>query len=324
MTPISYTVAGLGLGLPERVVTNAELAQTLDTSDEWITSRTGIKERRVLEEGKALSHLAVKAAQEALEDAETSPESIDLVIVATLTPDTFMPATACRVAHAVGCGKAGALDLNIACSGFLYALLTAAAQIGSGFARNVLVVGGDTISRILNWEDRRTAVLFGDSAGAAVVKADGGGRLLGYDYGADGQGGSSLKIKSGPSSPSENPSDYKVTMDGKAVFRFAANVLVESSNKSLAMAGLAVSDLDLIIPHQANCRIIEAAAKRWGCPLEKFFVNLERYGNTSAGSIPVALAEARGAGRIKPGDKVMLAGFGGGLSWGSVLLQWPE
>lgn len=324
MTPISYTVAGLGLGLPERVVTNAELARTLDTSDDWITARTGIRERRILEEGKALSHLAVQAAEEALRSSGISPEAIDLVIVATVTPDTFMPATACRVAHAVGCTKAGALDLNIACSGFLYALLTAAAQMGSGFARNVLVVGGDTISRILNWEDRRTAVLFGDSAGAAVVTSEGNGQLLGYDYGADGVGGSSLKIQAGPSSPSEDPADYKVTMDGKAVFRFAANVLVGSSNKSLEMAGLSVSDVDLIIPHQANCRIIEAAAKRWGCPIDKFFINLERYGNTSAGSIPVALAEARAQGRISPGDKVMLAGFGGGLSWGSLLLQWPK
>lgn len=324
MRPIPYTVAGLGLGLPDRIVTNEELAQSLETSDEWITARTGIKERRILEPDKALSHLGIKAAQAALEDSGLDAEAIDLVIVSTVTPDTFMPATACRIAHAVGCRNAGALDLNIACSGFLYGLLTAAAQIGSGFAQNVLVVGGDTISRILDWNDRRTAVLFGDSAGAAVVTASGGGMLLGYDYGADGVGGSALKIKAGPSAPSDNPLDYKVSMDGKAVFRFAANVLVESSAKSLQMAGCSVEELDLVIPHQANTRIIEAAAKRWGCPIDKFFVNLERYGNTSAGSIPVALAEARNAGRINAGNKVLLTGFGGGLSWGSVLLQWPD
>lgn len=324
MTPIPLTVRGLGLGLPERVVSNLDLAKTLETSDDWITGRTGIKERRILEDDQALSHLAIQAAAAALEDSQLSPSDIDLVLVTTLTPDTFMPATACRVAHAIGCSRAGAMDLNIACSGFLYGLITAASQISSGMAENVLVVGGDTLSRIVNWEDRRTAVLFGDSAGAAVVSAHGDGFMLGYDYGADGSGGAALRIDAGPSAPSDNPADYKVQMDGKSVFRFASNVLVDSSLKSLKMAGLKTEDLDLVIPHQANYRIIEAAAKRWGVSMDKFFLNLERYGNTSAGSIPVALVEARQAGRIAPGSRVMMTGFGGGLSWGSVLLQWPS
>lgn len=323
MTAPPLTLTGLGIGLPEKSVSNQELARVLDTSDDWITARTGIKSRRILSDDKALSHLAIEAGRNALKDSQADPSSIDLVIVATCTPDTFMPATACRVAHALECNNAGAMDLNIACSGFLYGLLTGAAQLGSDMAKRILLVGGDTISRILNWEDRRTAVLFGDSAGAAVLQQSGGGRLLGYDFGADGTAGESLKIKAGPSSPSAEPNDYKVSMEGRAVFRFAANILVESSQRTLDMAGLKVDDVDLIIPHQANMRIIESAAKRWGCSMDRFFINLEKYGNTSAGSIPVALAEAREEGRITSGSKVLLAGFGGGLSWGSVLLEWP-
>jgi 3-oxoacyl-[acyl-carrier-protein] synthase-3 len=320
--PIPVTVAGLGLGLPEKVVTNQDLAKTLDTTDEWITGRTGILERRILDSDKALSTLAIQAGSEALEASGVSPEDIGLVIVATCTPDTFMPATACRVAAAVGCHEAGAFDLNIACSGFLYGLLTAVSQMESQSIENVLLVGGDTLSRIINWEDRRTAVLFGDSAGAVVLKRGGGGALLGYDYGAEGASGKALAIAAGPSVPSSKAEDYKVTMDGRSVFRFAANILVESSRRSLTKAELSIEDVDLIIPHQANLRIIESAAKRWGCGMDKFFINLDKYGNTSAGSIPVALTEAYREGRVKPGSLVLLAGFGGGLSWGSVLLRW--
>lgn len=322
MNPIAVTFAGLGLGLPETEVTNEELAKTLDTSDDWIAARTGIRTRRILDSDKALSHLAIAAGREALVKSGVSPDSIGLVIVATLTPDTFMPATACRVAHALGCSQAGAFDLNIACSGFLYGFLTAVSQMESQSVDKVLLIGGDTLSRIVNWNDRRTAVLFGDSAGAAVLSRGGDGALLGFDYGADGASSESLAIAAGPSAPSEVPADYKVTMDGKAVFRFASSVLVESSRRTLAKAGLSIEDVDLIIPHQANLRILESAAKRWRCSMDKFFINLDRYGNTSAGSIPVALTEAHAEGRVTPGANILLAGFGGGLSWGSVLIRW--
>lgn len=322
MNPISVTISGLGVGLPDRSVTNSELATRLDTSDEWITARTGIRARRVLTSEKALSHLAIEAGQTALQTSAAKPEEIELVIVATVTPDTFMPATACRVAAALGCHKAGAFDLNIACSGFLYGLLTAVAQMESGLASKVLVVGGDTLSRIVDWDDRRTAVLFGDAAGAVVLEKGGNGVLLGYDYGADGSSASALAIAAGPSAPSDNPRDYKVTMDGRAVFRFASNVLVDSCQRSLEKAGVPIEDVDLVIPHQANLRILESASKRLGIPMDRFFVNLDRYGNTSAGSIPVALYEAHAKGRVKSGAKILLAGFGGGLSWGSILLEW--
>jgi 3-oxoacyl-[acyl-carrier-protein] synthase-3 len=316
------TFAGLGAGIPERVVTNDELATRIETSDEWIRARTGITTRRIQCEGKAMSDLGIVAGRGALERSGFDPESIDLVIVATMTPDTFMPATACRVASALGCTKAGATDINIACSGFLYGVLTSAAQIGSGRARRVLCIGGDTLSRITNWDDRRTAVLFGDAAGAAVLTAEGDGQLLGWDYGANGSAAESLFIKAGPGLPSQNPNDYKVEMDGQAVFRFATSAMAKSSERALAMAGLTLADVDLIVPHQANRRILEMAAKRWGLDLDRFVLNLDRYGNTSAGSIPLALWEAQEAGRIPPGGLVLLTGFGGGLSWGSVVLRW--
>lgn len=322
MNPIPVTLTGLGLGLPDDVVTNEQLALSLDTSDDWITARTGIRTRRILEPEKALSDLATEAGRRALEASGLKAEQIGLVIVATVTPDTFMPATACRVANALGCSEPAAFDLNVACSGFLYGLLTAISQMKSQGIEYALLIGGDTISRILDWEDRRTAVLFGDSAGAAILKNSGPGALLGFDFGADGVAGGSLSIKAGPSCPSQDPKDYKVSMNGRAVFRFAANILVESSQRALQKAGLEVGEIDLVIPHQANLRIIESAAKRWKLPMDRFFVNLDRYGNTSAGSVPVALAEAVAEGRVKPGDKILLTAFGGGLSWASVVLLW--
>ena len=324
MTPLPLSLLGLGAGVPSRVVTNHDLAESLDTSDEWIQARTGIVTRHILDEGQALSDLGIAAGREALEQSGFEPETIDLVLLSTLTPDTFMPATACRVAQALGCVKAGALDLNIACSGFLYGLITSAAQITSGNARRVLCVGGDTLSRVVNWQDRRTAVLFGDAAGAAVLSSEGDGQLLGWDFGADGTGASALKVKAGPGCPSDVANDYKVEMDGQAVFRFATAAMAKSSERALAMAGLTLQDVDVIIPHQANRRILEMAAKRWKLDLGRFALNLDRYGNTSAGSVPVALYEAHRAGRIAPGSLVLLTGFGGGLSWASVVLRWPS
>ena len=318
------TLAGLGVGIPPRIVTNHELAGTLDTSDEWIQARTGIKSRRILDENLATSDLAISAGREAISQSGFDPETIDLVLVATLTPDRFMPATACRVAHELGCHKAGAMDLNIACSGFLYSIITGAAQLASGNVRRVLCVGGDTLSRITNWQDRRTAVLFGDAAGAAVLTTEGGGELLGWDFGADGAGSASLQIKAGPGCPSPVAIDYKLEMDGQAVFRFATATMARSSERALAMAGLTLQDVDVIVPHQANRRILEMAAKRWKLDLGRFVLNLDRYGNTSAGSVPVALCEAERSGRIAPGNLVLLTGFGGGLSWASVVLRWPN
>lgn len=322
MTPIPLTLAGLGAGIPDQVVTNEDLALRLDTSDEWIQARTGISERRILRPSQAMSDLAVVAGRGALASAGWDPESVDLVLVATLTPDTYMPSTSCRVAHRLGCSRAGAMDLNIACSGFLYGLLTSAAQLTSGQQKRVLCIGGDTISRITNWDDRRTAVLFGDAAGAAAVTSQGDGELLGWDFGADGQAGEALGIPAGPGKPSSEVNDYKVHMDGQAVFRFATGAMASSSERALAMAGLTLADVDLIVPHQANRRILEMAAKRWKLDLGRFVLNLDRYGNTSAGSIPLALWEAHQAGRILPGSLVLLTGFGGGLSWGSVVLRW--
>lgn len=322
MTAFPLTFAGLGAGVPSRAVTNDELATRLETSDEWVRARTGIVERRILEEDKAMSDLGILAGRGALERSGFAPDSIDLVIVSTCTPDTFMPATACRVANALGCSNAGALDINIACSGFLYGVITSAAQLGSGHAKRVLCIGGDTLSRITNWDDRRTAVLFGDAAGAAVLTSQGDGQLLGWDFGADGAAAGSLSIKAGPGKPSKVAADYKVEMDGQAVFRFATSAMAKSSERALAMAGLTLADVDLIVPHQANRRILEMAAKRWGLDLGRFVLNLDRYGNTSAGSIPLALWEAQEAGRIPPGGLVLLTGFGGGLSWGSVVLRW--
>lgn len=322
MTPLPLTFAGLGAGIPERIVTNDDLADRIDTTDEWIRARTGIVSRRILEDGKAMSDLGLLAGRGALDASGFAPDTIDLVLCATMTPDTYMPATACRIAHHLGCTRAGAMDLNIACSGFLYGVITGAAQIGSGMARRVLCIGGDTLSRITNWDDRRTAVLFGDAAGAAILTGEGDGQLLGWDYGADGSIAESLSIKAGPGIPSQEAADYKVEMDGQAVFRFATAAMAKSSERALAMAGLTLADVDLIVPHQANRRILEMAAKRWGLELGRFVLNLDRYGNTSAGSIPLALWEAQQAKRIEPGSLVLLTGFGGGLSWASVVLRW--
>lgn len=324
MKSLPLTFKGLGGSIPRNVVTNHDLAKSIDTSDQWIKERTGISTRYVLEEGKSISDLATEAGRQAIAEANIPSEDIDLILVATMTPDTFMPATACRVANALGCSKAGAFDLNIACSGFIYGLLTSVSQLASLEAKNILCIGGDTVSRITNWSDRRTAVLFGDAAGAAVLSSEGNGQLLGWNFGANGAAASALCIKAGPGIPSDNIDDYKVSMDGKAVFRFASSILTTSSEQALKMAGVTLQDVDLIVPHQANRRIIEMAAKRWKIGLDRFFMNLDRYGNTSAGSIPIALLEADRAKKIKPGSLILLSGFGGGLSWASVVLRWAS
>ncbi|MBI3929385.1 MAG: ketoacyl-ACP synthase III [Armatimonadetes bacterium] len=322
----SAGVVGLGHYVPEGKLTNQQLEERLDTSDEWIRSRTGILERRVAGRDECASHLGVEASRRALHDAGLTPEDIDLVIVGTMTPDTVMPATACRVQHTLGATRAGAFDVSVACSGFAYSLAIGAQFVQTGACDHVLVVGADTMSRVMNWKDRSTCVLFGDGAGAVVLGpvAEGYG-LLSFELGAEGGGGDHLTIPGGGGrlpGGSALPEDFYLRMNGREVFRFAVQVLGESAVRAVEKAGLSPQDVSLFIPHQANIRIIEAAAKRLGMPRERVFINLENYGNTSCGSIPLALSEARDQGRLHPGDVVVLVGFGGGLAWGAVVLRW--
>jgi 3-oxoacyl-[acyl-carrier-protein] synthase-3 len=328
--------------VPEKVVTNKDLALTLDTSDEWIRQRTGIRERRVAEPGLSSSDLGLIAAREALADAAVAPSSIDLVVTATISPDRLMPATAARIAHECGCGHAGAYDVSAGCTGFVYALAMAASSVASGLHDQVLVVGAETISRILDWEDRSTAVLFGDGAGAVVVSACGGSEagqksleneggnpagILGFDLGGDGAGEEFLLI---PAGGSRLPASYDTVesrqhfmkMNGNEVYKFATRVIVRSARRVLERCGRDIGDVDLFVPHQANMRIIEKAVGKLGVDEERVYTNLEEYGNTSCASIPLCLSGARAEGRLRKGDLILLMGFGAGLSWGSCLMEW--
>ena len=301
-------ITGWGTALPDKTVTNDDLAATIDTSDEWITERTGIKERRV---GGTTCGLAVEAGRAALQTAGVEPGEIDLLVLATTTPDQTVPATASSVQHELGL-QCGAFDLNAACSGFVYALVAAHGFIGAG-ADKILVVGSETLSRITDWEDRGTAILFADGAGAVVLEAvDGRGQLLGWDLGSDGAAQSLLYADVG---------GY-MKMDGREVFRRAVRVMVDSGKKSLAQAGISIHDLALVVPHQANLRIIEAAATRLGLPMEKFATVLHRTGNTSSASIPLALVDAIENGRVHEGDLILLVGFGAGMTSASAVIRW--
>ncbi len=332
------TITGLGTYVPEKVVTNDDLSASLETSDEWIRQRTGIGERRIAGPGVCASDLGILAAREALADAGLEPGAIDLVITPTISPDQLMPATAARVAHGAGCDNAGAFDLSAGCAGFVFGLAMAAGQVASGVRDNVLVVGAEAISRIIDWEDRSTAILFGDGAGAAVVSAlpggtvssDGGAArlgILGFDLGGDGSGADSLSVPAGGSrmpASCETVQDrqHYLKMNGKEVYKFATRVVTKSAGAVLAKCGYAVEDIDLFVPHQANLRIIEGAVDKLGLPWEKVYTNLQKYGNTSSASIPLCLKEARAEGRLKDGDLVLLMGFGAGLSWGACLMRW--
>jgi len=326
----------LGAHLPERVVTNDDLAAVLDTSDEWITQRTGIRERRVADDGLSASDLGILAGREALTDAGLPPESIGLVVTATISPDQMMPATASRVAHELGCAGAGACDLSAGCSGFVYALAAAAGVVAAGLHDHVLVVGAEAISRILDWHDRSTAVLFGDGAGAAVVSllrqshdpghATSGG-ILGFDLGGDGSGYEFLIVPAGgsrlpASCATVEAGQHVMKMNGSEVYKFATRVVAESAHRVLERCGLTIADVDLFVPHQANLRIIEKAVKKLGISEDRVYTNLQKYGNTSCASIPLCLSEAREEGRLKDGDLVLLMGFGAGLTWGACLLRW--
>jgi 3-oxoacyl-[acyl-carrier-protein] synthase III len=301
-------IVGWGTALPDKTVTNEDLSATMDTSDEWIIERTGIKERRI---GGTTCGLATEAGRAALKNAGVDPSEIDLVILATTTPDKTVPATASSVQHELGV-QCGAFDLNAACSGFVYGLVAAHGFIGAG-ANKVLVIGAETLSRIVDWEDRGTAILFADGAGAVVLEAvEGRGQLLGWDLSSDGSLESLLYADVG---------GY-MKMDGREVFRRAVRVMVDSAQKSLTQAGITVDDLALVVPHQANIRIIEAAATRLGVSMDRFATVLHRTGNTSSASIPLALVDAIDAGRVHDGDLLLLVGFGAGMTSASAVIRW--
>jgi 3-oxoacyl-[acyl-carrier-protein] synthase-3 len=322
-------MAGWGKYLPERVLPNSELAELVDTSDEWIRSRTGIAERRIAAPEETTCTLAVNAARAALDMAQVRAQDLDLIIVATCTPDyASMPATASLVQHALGAQKAGAFDLNAVCSGWLYGLATGSQFILSGAYKSVLVVGAEVFTRILDWQDRSTCVLFGDGAGAVVLQptAEPGG-LLSFVLGSDGSGACSLYVPAGgsrrpASAETVAQREHYVKMQGRDVFRFATKVLPDSVVQALEAAALTTDDIDVFIPHQANERIINSAAKRLRLDHSTVFSNVERYGNTSAASIPVALCEALEEGLVQAGSTVVMSGFGAGLSWGTAVWKW--
>jgi 3-oxoacyl-[acyl-carrier-protein] synthase-3 len=312
--------------VPERVMTNYDLEKLIDTSDEWITARTGIKERRIAGPDDTTSSMAIEASRRALERAELMPEDIDLVIVGTATPDYLFPATACLVQDALEI-SGGAFDLEAGCTSFMYALSVASAMVQSSM-RNVLVVGSEVLSRILDWSDRSTCVLFGDGAGAVVVSEGQHARFAPqYLLGSDGSGGPALCLPAGGSRMPASEETVRqgmhfVKMAGPEVFRFASRVVADASNQVLAKADLSVADIDLFIPHQANTRIIDSAVRRLGIPTDRVFINIDRYGNTSSASIPIAMCEAHEQGRLHPGDTVVMVGFGAGLTWGAGAIQW--
>jgi 3-oxoacyl-[acyl-carrier-protein] synthase-3 len=323
------SITGLGVYAPERVMTNEELAKLVDTSDEWIQERTGIRERRIAAPDEAMTDLALPAAREALADAEVDASEVDLLVVATVTPDTMFPTTSALLADSLGAPDAAAYDLLAGCTGFMYALAQGYGMVASGLSRRALVVGGDVLSRIVNWRDRRTCILFGDGAGAVVLERVESGGFLGFELGADGGGGLHLSLPAGgsrlPASAETVAQDqHFVHMNGPEVYRFATRVLVSSAEKLLAGVGLAVADVDVYVPHQANRRIIDHAARNLGVPPDRVVVNVDRYGNTSSGSIPLALADARAEGRLLPGTTVLMTGMGAGLTWGSAVMEWTS
>ncbi len=321
-------ITGWGMAVPHKVLTNDDLSKMVETSDEWIRERTGIRERRIASEGETVSTLGAEAAFKALSVAGLLPSQVDLLICSTSSPEHIFPATACLIQDKIGAANAGAFDLLAACSGFIYALDMAAQSIRSGSVKTVLVIGTETLSRFTNYQDRNTCILFGDGAGAFVLQAsEKPGGVMGSVLHSDGSGGDFLSV---PASGSKLPASeatvrsgmHFIHMDGKEVFRFATRVMAQATLEAAEKSGWKSEDLTLIVPHQANIRIIEAAARGLKMPMEKFFVNLERYGNTSTASIPIAVVEAIQTGKLKPGDKVVFVGFGAGLTWGALAAEW--
>jgi 3-oxoacyl-[acyl-carrier-protein] synthase-3 len=318
------TITGLGCHVPERVVTNEELSAMVDTNDEWIVTRTGIRERRIAADGEALTDIALPAARTALERAGLAAADVEFIVVATVTPDMAFPASAALIADELGAHDAAAYDLSAGCTGFVYALAQAYGMVAAGLVDNALVVGGDVLSKILDWSDRSTVILFGDGAGAVVLqRSSNGGGFLGFELGAEGGGGMHLWLPGSGSRAFDDPARF-VKMNGREVFRFATRVLVSSAERILEECGKTVDDVDLYVPHQANVRIIDHATRKLGIPAEKVVVNVDRYGNTSSGSVPLALADAADDGRLRPGELVLMTGMGAGLTWGSGLIEWTE
>lgn len=322
------TITGWGLYAPERVLTNADLEKIVDTSDEWIQSRSGIRERHIVGPDEHTSTMSVAAARQAMERAGVTADDLDLILVATSTPDYLTPPVSSQIQDMLGAHRAGAMALVVGCTGFVYAVVSAHQFIATGAARTVLVVGAETISRNLDWTDRTTCVLFGDGAGAVVMQAsdEAGAGVQSFVLGSDGSGAEHLIQPSGgtrnpPSAETISAGDNYLRMNGREVFKFATTKMSESLVQVMDEAGITADDIDLFIPHQANARIIEYAAKKGGIPMEKVVMNVDRYGNTSAASIPIALAEAFEAGRAKPGDTLALVGFGAGLTWAACLFK---
>jgi len=320
-------VIGLGKYLPGKVVTNKDLEKIVDTTDEWIVSRTGIKERRIARDDEATSDMATEAAKAALKSAGLKPEDIDLIIVATITPDMFFPATACLVQEKLGARTVPAFDVSVACSGFIYGLAIANQFIGSGTYKHALVIASEKLSSITDWSDRSTCVLFGDGAGAAVLGPVERGGILSTYLGASGKDGDLIKL---PAGGSRIPATRKsiedklhfIKMNGTELFKRAVKVMADAALEATRPLGLKAKDISLVIPHQANIRILNAVAKRMGLTEDKIYLNIEKYGNMSAASSAVALVEAVEEGRIKKGDKVLLDAFGGGLTWGAMVIEW--
>jgi len=320
-------IIGLGEYLPKKVLTNADLEKMVDTSDEWITTRTGIKERRLAAENEATSDLAVGAAKEALKDAKLDPGDLDLIIVATITPDMPFPSVACLLQSALSAKNAVCFDISAACAGFVYALSIAQQFIESGTYKNALIVGAETLSSVTDWQDRNTCVLFGDGAAAAVLAEVKSGGILSTCLGGDGTKAELLMIPGGGSRHpvSKETIDKRmhyIKMQGNEVFKLAVNIMAEATKVAIEKAGLEFKDIDMFVPHQANTRIIMAAAKKLGLPPEKIYLNIEKYGNMSSASCATALCEAVKEGKVKRGDVILLATFGAGLVWGASVIRW--
>ncbi len=330
MNNISVGITGVGSYVPDNILTNDDLSKIVDTNNEWIVSRTGIKERRIADKDLATSDLASLAAQRALADAKIDAEELDLIVVATATPDHLFPSTAAMVQKNLGAKKAAAFDISVGCSGFNYGLVVAANFIKTGMYKKVLVIGAEILSKVVDWDDRNTCVLFGDAAGACVLEpCDESFGILSSELGSDGVNGDVLIIPAGGSKMPATKETveqklHTIRMDGKEVFKFAVRVMEKSSLEVLKRAGLKKEDIDFLIPHQANSRIIDSAMKKLKLSREKIGVNLDRYGNTSAASIPVALDEALSENKIKKGDNVLLVAFGAGLSWASLVIKWNK
>jgi 3-oxoacyl-[acyl-carrier-protein] synthase-3 len=306
-------IVGIGRYLPEKIVTNQDLEKVMDTSDEWIRTRTGIEERRIAEDDVNTSDMAFAAAQKAIQDAGITPEEIDLILVATVTPDTPFPSVSCRIQERLGATKAAAMDVSAACAGFMYGIVTAKQFVESGVYKYVLAVGVEKLSKITDWNDRNTAVLFGDGAGATIIGPVSENRgILSFELGADGTGAKHLY------------QDEYIIMNGREVFKFAVRQMGESCVNVLEKAGLTKEDVDFLIPHQANIRIMEASRQRLELPAEKMSKTVHKYGNTSSASIPISIVEELEAGKIKDDDLIVMVGFGGGLTWGAIAIRWGK